>query len=131
MKTSLKYLVTSLLAAVVLCLTVVVSGKPSSSVCSGRDILIEQRPAIPAGAPRSPVLNPFYATLETNYVLLGSQCEYGVVEVTMYSTAGDYYSTDFITRFGTIILPISGMSGHYTMTLVTETGIVFVGEFDI
>lgn len=114
-----------------LCVPGSVSGTNSSYACSGNDILIEQRPAIPVGAPRTPVSNPFYATQEASYILLGSYSDYGVVSVSVISTAGDYFFTDFDTEGGTIILPISGLSGHYTLTIVCAGGIVFGGEFDL
>ena len=56
---------------------------------------------------------------------------YGVVSVTLVSTAGDYYATYFDTEDGLILIPISGITGHYTLTLVTEGGLVFEGEFEI
>ena len=66
-----------------------------------------------------------------SFVLLGSQFEYGVVAVTLISTAGDFYETQFDTEDGQIIIPISGDAGHYILTLVTELGVVFEGMFDI
>ena len=131
MKNLFKTFVTCVLVGSFLCVPGSVSGTNSSSACSGNDILIEQRPVIPVGAPRTPVINPFYATQEATYVLLGSYSDYGVVSVSVISTAGDYYITDFNTEDGTIVLPISGLSGHYTLTIVCAGGIVFGGEFDI
>ena len=56
---------------------------------------------------------------------------YGVVSVTLVSTAGDYYQTFFDTEDVQLVVPISGETGHYTLTLVTERGLVFKGEFDL
>lgn len=108
-----------------------VNAVESHSGCSGNDILIVQRPLAPQGAPRTTVPNPFFATQETNFVLLGSLFEYGVVSVTLISTAGDYYQTVFDTEEGHVIIPISGDAGHYSLTLVTERGLVFEGDFDL
>lgn len=135
MKSLLKTFVACVLAGAMLCLTAKASGlalfSVGSSMYQGHDILIQPCPPIPAGAPRTPVINPFYATQEATYVLLGSYSDYGVVSVSVISTAGDYYITDFDTEDGTIVLPISGLSGHYTLTIVCAGGIVFGGEFDI
>lgn len=81
--------------------------------------------------PRSPVYNPFYAFQGDCSVILGCLSPYGDVSVTLESSAGDDYYTIFDTEDGQIIIPISGMSGHYTLTIVCAGGIVFGGEFDI
>lgn len=135
MNNPIKTFMACALAGVLLCLTARASGMAEFSVnsfmCQGHDILIQPCPPIPAEAPRTPIYNPFYATLETTDVLLGCYCNYGTVSVSVVSTAGDYYSTGFDTEEGIIILPISGLSGHYTLTIVCAGGIVFGGEFDI
>lgn len=94
-------------------------------------VIIYQKPTELSENPRSPISNPFFATRGTSYVILGSQFEYGVVAVTLISTAGDFYETQFDTEDGQIIIPITGDAGHYTLTLVTELGVVFEGVFDI
>lgn len=81
--------------------------------------------------PRSPVYNPFYAFQDDCSVILGCLSPYGDVSVTLESSAGDDYYTIFDTEGGQIIIPISGMSGHYTLTIVCAGGIVFGGEFDL
>lgn len=94
-------------------------------------ILIRQQSTNQPSAPRTPAFNPFFAQLEDTHVLLGCTSPYGVVDVTLVSTAGDNYNTDFDTEDWTIIIPVSGNTGHYTLTLLTESGTVFVGEFDM
>lgn len=81
--------------------------------------------------PRSPVYNPFYAFQDDCSVILGCLSPYGDVSVALESSAGDDYYTVFDTEDGQIIIPISGMIGHYTLTIVCAGGIVFGGEFDI
>lgn len=131
MQKNLKTILSYIIVGALFCVSSLVFAEESHSACSGNDILIAQRPLTPQGAPRTTVPNPFFATQETRFVLLGSQFEYGVVAVTLISTAGDYFTTDFDTEDGQIIIPISGMSGHYTLTIVCAGGIVFGGEFDI
>ena len=94
-------------------------------------IHIVHRPINQSPAPRTPVVNPFFAQLEDTHVLLGSTSPCGVVAVSLVSTSGDNYSANFDTDDWTIIIPVSGNPGHYTLTLVTESGAVFEGEFDI
>ena len=83
----------------------------------------------PVGAPRTPVFNPFFAWKEDNTIWLGCSTSYGDVDVELVSTAGDYYQTVFDTDDDMILIPISGENGYYTLTLFTEFGIPFIGEF--
>lgn len=94
-------------------------------------ILIHQLPTDPIGAPRSPAFNPFTAYLNGDAVVLNCSAPYGNVAVTLISTAGDYYTTVFDTEDGSVIIPVSGLSGHYTLLLTTASGSQFIGEFDI
>lgn len=95
-------------------------------------IIVQQDPAVtPPGAPRTPVFNPFFAELMNGYVLLGSSSSYGTVHVTITSTAGDNYTTSFDTEDGTIVLPISGDSGFYSLRITTSGDLQFIGEFTI
>ena len=55
----------------------------------------------------------------------------GEVDVFLVSTAGDYYSTVFDTQDGSIILPISGDAGTYTINVTTPDGQEYEGEFEI
>lgn len=102
-----------------------------SSQGDGTEIIIQPTPLIPQGTPRAPVFNPFYAYWEGSCVSLGSTSSYGTVSVCIVSTAGDYVTTGFDTDDGIILIPISGNTGHYILTIVTESGLVFEGEFDI
>lgn len=106
-------------------------GKQHDRPCEGDDIIIKQRPDNPIGGPRSSSQTVFFASLEDYYVLLGSYTPCGDVDVTLSSTAGDFYTSVFDSQNGTTILPISGNSGHYTITLITEQGQIFDGEFYI
>lgn len=95
----------------------------------GTRILIRQIPPVSSNAPRLPIYNPFFAELVNGIVLLGSYSYYGVVDVTLTSTAGDDYSTVFDTADGTIVIPISGSPGEYTLLITTASGLEFIGEF--
>jgi len=109
-------------------------GKAVSITFNGNDeqhhITIEPSNNDPLGAPRS-TFNPFFAYEDGTCVTLGSMSPYGVVSVTLVSTAGDYYQTFFDTEDLQIVIPISGETGHYTLMLVTERDLVFEGEFEI
>ncbi len=102
-----------------------------SAYTSPGTIPIIPRPNAPVGAPRTPVYNPFFAQVEDNTIWLGCSSSYGSVDVELVSTAGDYSLTVFDTDDGLIMIPISGDSGHYTLTLTSESGMTFVGEFDL
>jgi hypothetical protein len=95
----------------------------------GETIAIRADSVVPPGAPHAPVYNPFFATLESGFVLLGSSSYFGVVDVSLTSTAGDDYSTVFDTADGTIVIPISGSQGDYTLLITTASGLEFIGEF--
>lgn len=97
----------------------------------GENIRIFQKPTIPQGAPHMPAFNPFYAELESGSVLLGSLSSCGIVDVSLTSTAGDDYSTVFDTADGTIIIPVSGITGDYTLLITTASGVDYIGEFSI
>ena len=83
------------------------------------------------GAPRSIV--PFEAEYNDvfNCVVLTCITPCGDVAVTLTSTAGDWYQTVFDTLDGSILIPTSGDSGDYTLTLVTSDSTTYVGEFCI
>lgn len=97
----------------------------------GKDILINPRPVIPGGMPRSPETIPFFAELESGYVLLGSLSSCGIVDVSLTSTAGDDFSTVFDTANGAIVIPISGYTGDYVLIITTSAGTEYIGEFSI
>lgn len=103
----------------------------SSSVSSkeGTPIIIYQKPDDSVAPPRSD--NPFFAELSDYGVLLGSSDSIGTVSVRITSTAGDDYSTYFNTSTGMILLPISGDTGDYLISITTPDGIHFIGEFSL
>lgn len=80
---------------------------------------------------RSQSQQVFYAEYNDIWssVVLSCVDECGDASVTLVSTAGDWYQTVFDTEDGSIIIPASGDSGHYTLTLVTSDGATYVGEF--
>lgn len=94
-------------------------------------ILISPFPTNPNGAPRGPVLIPFLAYHNNDYVTLESSDSCGLVNVVLVSTAGDYYSTIFDMVDGSIQIPISGNAGDYTMLLTVLSGEQFIGEFSL
>lgn len=97
----------------------------------GKGISINPRPIVPGGMPRTPETIPFFAELESGYVLLGSFSSCGIVDVNLTSTAGDDYSTVFDTANGSIIIPISGYTGDYVLLITTSSGTEYIGEFSI
>lgn len=103
-----------------------------ASSLRGSTIIISQIPTTPE-EPRTPANIPFIAELMdgSDSVLLGATDTIGTVSVQITSTVGDNYSTYFDTSFGAILLPISGNTGHYTLTITTPDGIHYVGEFTI
>lgn len=81
---------------------------------------------------RGPSYNPFTAFLDdTDVVLYSADAIYGTVGVYLFSTAGDLVSTYFDTATGSITIPISGLSGSYTIIITTSDGLVFEGQFVI
>ena len=119
-------------AAIALCLLPLSENPGFCQTPTGNDpiIIIPEENELENG-PRSPVYNPFTAFLLNNEVVLNCITSYGSVSVALTSTAGDNYSTVFDTEDGFIIIPISGLSGDYTLSLVDATGQRFVGEFEI
>lgn len=95
----------------------------------GESITIYQVPQKPINAPRSVV--PFYAEYYDlmSTVMLGCSDSQGDVTVTLVSTAGDWYQTVFDTEEGMILIPASGESGYYTLTIVTSDNTTYQGEF--
>lgn len=131
MKTlTLKHIILVVLAAFA---TFFASANPKEVSATGDEpIIIRPRPITSTGhGSRTPVYNPFFAQLENSTVFLGCAGPYGVVSVSLVSTAGDNYTIFFDTEDGIILVPISGSTGHYTLTLVTEGGLVFEGEFEV
>lgn len=83
----------------------------------------------PEGAPRSavPFFAEYYDTLSG--VMLGCSESIGDVTVRLTSTAGDWYETVFDTSDGAVLIPASGLSGHYVLTIETADHTVYEGEF--
>ena len=100
-----------------------------NNACGDNTIIIHEVSNDLPGAPRSIV--PFSAEYDDllNSVVLSCVDDCGEVSVTLVSTAGDWYQTVFDTEDGSIIIPASGDSGHYTLTIVTSDGATYVGEF--
>lgn len=94
-------------------------------------INIVQTPLESPGGPRSAV--PFEAEYDDapNYVILTCTSPCGDVSVALTSTAGDWYQTVFDTSDGVLIIPVSGESGFYTLTITTSDNTVYVGEFNL
>lgn len=80
---------------------------------------------------RSPEVVPFIAEYNDLWdaVVLTSIMNIGDVTVTLVSTAGDWYQTVFDTEDGMILIPASGESGYYTLTIVTSDNTTYQGEF--
>ncbi len=96
---------------------------------TGNPIVIRPSEGEISGAPRGPVFNPFTALCWDDFIVVNCLVPYGDVMVTLLSSAGDNYTTVFDTSDESIIIPISGNAGNYTLTLVTQGGITFEGEF--
>ena len=122
----------AIITTMMICSSFIVTVKPAlAESMRGHTIIITQIPDAP-DAPRTPVICPFVAELMDGSVsvLLEATDTVGTVYVQITSTAGDNYSTYFDTSDGSIILPISGYTGYYTLT-ITSGGAQFVGEFII
>ena len=119
-------------AALLLVSLMIVSGFAIASNRQLRDgvsITIHQVPNEAIGAPRT--VCPFFAEYNETLsaVMLGCNDSIGDVTVTLESTAGDWYQTEFDTSDGAILIPASGDSGHYTLTIETAAHVVYEGEF--
>lgn len=129
MKTkTINYLTTALLTAAIMLIDANVCTSKMVEVQDG-PIVIIPKPTHPEEEPRSPIYNPFSAFLEDDYVILNSSVSYGIIDVELVSTTGDFYQTVFDTEDGSILVPISGNSGCYTITLITTSGQVYEGQF--
>lgn len=100
-----------------------------NQVDDGYTIPIHNVSQDPQGAPRNTV--PFFAEYNETLsaVMLGCNDSIGDVTVTLESTAGDWYETEFDTSDGAVLVPASGLSGHYVLTIETADHTVYEGEF--
>ena len=103
----------------------------SKGVKDGETIVISPVDTNAPGIPRGPIFNPFTAYRLNNTVVLESDTSYGLVDVTLVSTAGDYYSTVFDTEDGFVLIPVSGYFGDYSLLITDLSGAQFVGYFVI
>lgn len=92
---------------------------------------ITKKPTGSGTRPRSIDDVQLFAVVCDTYVQVYSDSNIGEVDVLLVSTAGDYYSTVFDTQDGSIILPISGDAGTYTINVTTPDGQEYEGEFEI
>lgn len=118
--------------AVCCLLTMAVAWSARAFMNQGEDgytIPIHKVSTDPQGAPRDIV--PFFAEYNETLsaVMLGCNDSIGDVTVTLESTAGDWYQTVFDTSDGAILVPASGDTGHYTLTIETADHTVYEGEF--
>lgn len=122
----LSFVVSCLMATTAIC-SYAIAGVQQLS--DGNGITLHEVSDDAIEAPRSAV--PFLAEYNDllNCVVLTCVSPCGDVEVTLESTAGDWYQTVFDTLDGTILIPASGDSGHYTLTLVASDGTTYEGEF--
>lgn len=103
----------------------------STKMGDNSPIIIEQYGQQSPDIPRGPVFNPFTAYRMNNTVVLESDTSYGQVSITLVSTVGDYITTVFDTADSSILIPISGNAGNYTLLLTDSTGAQFIGTFEI
>ena len=103
----------------------------SKNISDDVPICIQPKEQSIPGNPRGPVFNPFTAYRMNNTVVLESDTSYGMVGITLVSTAGDYVTTVFDTADSSILIPISGNAGNYTLLLTDSTGAQFIGTFEI
>ena len=123
----------AILAIAMVCFSIHRTVEPAvASPIRGHTILIVPKPS-PEDKPRTNVPNPFIAELMDGSVtiLLCVTNPCGTVSIHITSTAGDNYSTYFNTSDGSILLPISGNIGNYTLTITLSNGLQFVGDFTI
>jgi len=134
MKTNAKTLRLLFLSSLAI-LVISIFSSPLEASLSKDDIIIviAPRPAIPEEGPRTTVSVPFYAEYNDllDAVIIGSVVELEDVSVMVDSSAGDWYQTVFDTEDGPLLIPVSGDSGHYSLTLITSDNTVYVGEFDL
>lgn len=94
---------------------------------TGTTIILRPRNNGQGNAPRS---QPFSAILYDYSVILSAASDLGSVNVTLSSAEGDYCHTIFDTADGAILLPVNGNTGdNYTITIVTNDGIIYEGNF--
>ena len=118
------------LAAIIMALSNATIGV-SKKLMEGVKIVITPNSSSLPNNPRGPAFNPFTAVLQNNNVILESDSSFGMVNVVLLSTAGDYYAVVFDTGDNSIQIPVSGNSGYYCLCLITESGMEFYGEFNM
>ena len=124
MKKTIKFFIAAILAAVIV---LPLKGAEDSIL-----IPVIRLPETPnQGIDRGQVQQLFLAEYNDlwNCVILTCTESCGDVTVTLTSTAGDWYQTVFDTSDGAAIIPASGDSGNYTLSIVTNDGTHYVGEF--
>lgn len=104
----------------------------SAKAFTAEDVIpILQRPDTSNDAPRTavPFFAEYYDTLSA--VMLGCSESIGDVTVRLASTAGDWYETEFDTSDSAVLIPASGLSGHYVLTIETSEGQIYEGRFSL
>lgn len=94
-------------------------------------VIISPKPSNPGGNPRSPETTLFSAYRTNDEIILSCAIDSGIVEIELYSTAGDSFLSEFDTAEETILIPISGDVGDYTLTITDTREQVYVGGFSI
>lgn len=126
MKKTIKFIIAAILAAVIV---LPLKGAEDSPI-----IPIMQMPGTPyPNLGRGQVQLLFLAEYNDlwNCVILTCTESCGDVTVTLTSTAGDWYQNVFDTDDGSLLIPISGDSGHYVLTIITPDGTSYIGEFNL
>ena len=95
-------------------------------------ILITPPPAGGPNGPRSSLYNPFAAYHTTGYVIITSEDNtYGEVCIQIENPDFSISETLFDTSDGIVYCPIVESAGYYHISIITEQGYVFTGDFYI
>lgn len=115
-----------------LCVCFTLQGTPIQTEPDGTQVpLFKSEPTDLSTAPRTPSIVPFSAELFSSFIILSADSTMGVTEVSLISTAGDNYETAFDTADGNIVIPISGSTGYYLLTISMVSGAQYYGEFEL
>lgn len=79
-------------------------------------------------APLRPLAEGYY-DLETDELVLNFNYDWGTCLITVSNSAGESFQQFFDTSFGTMVMQLSGEPGVYSVSILSEGGVLVSTQF--
>lgn len=82
--------------------------------------------------PRTPVVDPITCTYDDGTLYFIFMEDLGEMEITVtHSSMGIVSVSEYDSAYGSVVVPVSSVSGSYLIEIVTESGECYYGEYTL